>query len=164
MQQSIVTAHGRALSHVLAQCNRLDSPAALPQCPEDTLHIADFLCTVGAQLLEACGGFTATDLSTSCTSTCIRQVLSSMSQLASAQHDSVGAVDVSKPCVAEMMHAVAPVQSLCNAVEGLLERFPEQPMLEKLQAICRRVLGALGCAACAVCSCLQHLHLPKRSV
>lgn len=141
MQQSIVEAHQRALAHVLSQCNRLDSFPTMPNDPEDTLHVADCLSTVGTQLLEACGGYASGDLRSSTIGTCIRQILSSFSQLTATKQDSAS-VDVYKPCVAEMILAVSPVQSLFHNVEALLDRFPEQPMLEKLQTICRRVLGA----------------------
>lgn len=168
LQQSVVEAHSRALSHVLSQCNRLDSPAATPPNADDTLHVADCMSTVGTQLLEACGGHASADLWSSTISTSIRKVLSSFSQLTVAQHNSSGSVDVYKPCVSEMMLAVAPVQSLCSTVEGLLERFPEQPMLEKLRAICRRILGAtlrLSIVAYALpCSPVYVMYkLPARS-
>lgn len=150
LQQSIVEAHRRALSHVLSHCNRLDSPATAPPHDADTLHVADCMSTVGTQLLEACGGHTSADLWCSTISTSIRKLLSSFSQLTVAQHDSSGSLDVHKPCVSEMSLAVAPVQGLCDTIERLLDRFPEQPMLEKLQTICRRILGA---------TTVLHMHL-----
>jgi hypothetical protein len=143
LQHSIMSAHGQALSHVLSQTNRLDAPVAQLACHKaDALSVADWLSTMGTQLLEACGGFVSADLSSTAISSCIQQVSSSLSQLSVSPQTCSESVDVSKPCVAEMMLAVSPVQSLCNSLEELLDRFPEQPMLEKLHSICSRILGA----------------------
>lgn len=141
LQKAIVDAHKCGLSRVLMQYNRLDSPPEPMQPSSNTNSVTDGLSTVGMQLLEACGGYSTTDMARSSISACVQRVLGSLSQLNAAQSGYSEVVDVFQPCLAEMMLAVAPVQSLSSTVAALLDRFPEQPMLEKLQTICKRILG-----------------------
>lgn len=53
-----------------------------------------------------------------------------------------GALDVQKPCVIELEMLVTPVIALKTRLEELLDQWPQNPLLEQLTAICKRLLGA----------------------
>ncbi len=51
------------------------------------------------------------------------------------------AVDVQKPCIAELELVIGPVQILQGRLRELLQEWPDNPLLEQLIAICDRLLG-----------------------
>lgn len=52
-------------------------------------------------------------------------------------------IDVQKPALSEVMMLRAPVSQLLSHLKALLQEWPENPLLEQLSAICRRLLGNL---------------------
>jgi hypothetical protein len=141
----VVNAHRNAIDQMTRHLNHVQP---LPELPDMGLESSSALATsftdLGTQLLEACGGFSGADISRACLGGCFMKVLDSISQL-TPRSPSSSTADVSKPCLEEMTLAVAPIQSLLFNIQQLLERFPEQPMLEKLHMICQRILGARLC-------------------
>lgn len=52
-------------------------------------------------------------------------------------------VDVQQPCTVELELLIAPVQALQVRLEELLLEWPDNPLLEQLVAICKRLIGTL---------------------
>ena len=107
--------------------------------------VAGILSCRANQVLETSGGHVAADLTKHVVGGAVRQLLSSIASL--YPHRVPGqakdSVDVMSPCLEEKSLAVATVAKLQQHVSQLLERYPEQPLLDQLQKICKRILGVI---------------------
>jgi hypothetical protein len=148
MQSALISAHARAVKQLSSASglHLLHSTtwSEILHSPDTYTHaVADSLSEAALQLLDACGGCTAAQVDVASTGGIVRQLLKSISaqSFQSSQAGQRDAMDVAAPCLEEKALAVAPITRLLEHVERLLERFPEQPILEQFQTICARILG-----------------------
>eukprot|EP00892_Ulva_mutabilis_P006641 jgi/Ulvmu1/4349/UM002_0073.1 len=147
-QEAMVAAHAEIVKHLFTSCGLRHlystSWSSGMQHPEPcTTAVADMLSRRAHQILESCGGHVPADINAAAAGGAIRQLLSEIASLypQNPPGKAQGVVDVMSPCLEEKALAVAAVSKLQQHIALLLERFPEQPLLEQFQMICKRILG-----------------------
>lgn len=167
-QHSMVAAHAEVVQH-LATSSGLQLHVStwshgMKHSEPFATAVADSLTCTANQVMESCGGYMPADVNSAAIGGIARQLVSRLTSLYPRSPPDVrGVLDVTSPCLEEKTLAVATVSKLHKHIQQLLERFPEQPVLEQLLKICDRVLGAqLLCTGNALCGCrhvIMRLHL-----
>ena len=146
-QHSMVAAHAEVVQHLVTsaglQLHVSTWSHGMKHSEPFATAVADSLTCTANQVMESCGGYMTADFNTAAIGGIARQLVSRLASLYPRSSPDVrGVLDVTSPCLEEKTLAVATVSKLHKHIQQLLERFPEQPVLEQLLKICDRILGA----------------------